>query len=224
MAAWRFTICCHPKSRWLPSEHMHQSVKIRDWRNTAEVSRRGVTGPEAGTRQATRNGEHGQPLVALFNSLPRSQGTQLGEPRVSDECTHLWQLLKQTEQAGQVQQHLQQSWPPRVLLEDSFFIFPPLATWEMVFFLKQQFHTHSNSSRSGQKGTRNGSLKKIATISWAAALPATTIQADMLRRWCWGPGNLSSCGSSADLQWKRATSLPQCSIWHWGLPSTHSSH
>lgn len=54
MAAWRFTICCHPKSRWPPSEHMHQSPEIRGWRNTAEVSRRGITNPEAGNRQVTR--------------------------------------------------------------------------------------------------------------------------------------------------------------------------
>lgn len=77
MAAWRFTICRHPKSRWPPSEHMHQSTKIRDGRNAAEVGRRGFTGPEAGNRQITRKRDCGEPLVTLCNSLPRSQETWL---------------------------------------------------------------------------------------------------------------------------------------------------
>lgn len=110
MAAWRFTICCHPKSRWPPSEHMHQSPEIRDWRNTAEVSIRGITNPEAGNRQVTRKKERGEPSVTLPSTQPRSQGTLLQELRtarnvplscrwVSYKCsarTHCSHLLSQS--------------------------------------------------------------------------------------------------------------------------------
>lgn len=86
MAAWRFTICCHPKSRWPPSEHMHQSPEIRDWRNTAEVSIRGSADPGAGNRQVTRKKEHGEPAVTPPSTQPRSRGTAPGEPRTALNC------------------------------------------------------------------------------------------------------------------------------------------
>lgn len=52
-----------PKATVAPSEHMHQSPKIRDGRNAAEVSIRGMTDPEAGSRQATR--EYGTPWTPV---------------------------------------------------------------------------------------------------------------------------------------------------------------